>query len=148
MLGSSGAQGVGYAAPGAVGAALANRDRGIITVTLQPDGDLCYAPGVLWTAAHHRIPLLMVMYNNRGYVQEVMHLQRMAGVHQRDPKTAKIGTMIYDPEVDFAKIAQGFGVWAEGPISDPNALGPALARALKVVKSGAPALVDVVCQLR
>jgi len=148
MLGSSGAQGVGYAAPAAVGAALANRDRGIITVTLQPDGDLCYAPGVLWTAAHHKIPLLMVMYNNRGYVQEVMHLQRMSSQHQRDPKTAKIGTMIYDPEVDFAKIAQGFGVWAEGPISDPNALGPALARALKVVKSGAPALVDVVCQLR
>ncbi len=148
MLGGSGAAGVGYSAPGAVGAALANRDRGILTVTLQPDGDLCYAPGVLWTAAHHRIPLLIVMYNNRGYVQEVMHLQRMAGLHQRDPKTAKIGTMIYDPEVDFAKIAQGFGVWAEGPISDPNALGPALARALKVVKGGAPALVDVVCQLR
>ena len=148
MLGSSGAQGVGYAAPAAVGAALANRDRGIITVTLQPDGDLCYAPGVLWTAAHHKIPLLMVMYNNRGYVQEIMHLQRMSSLHQRDPKTAKIGTMIYDPEVDFAKIAQGFGVWAEGPISDPNALGPALARALKVVKGGAPALVDVVCQLR
>jgi len=148
MLGSSGAQGVGYAAPGAVGAALANRDRGILTVTLQPDGDLCYAPGVLWTAAHHKIPLLMVMYNNRGYVQEIMHLQRMSSQHQRDPKTAKIGTMIYDPEVDFAKIAQGFGVWAEGPISDPNALGPALARALKVVKGGAPALVDVVCQLR
>jgi thiamine pyrophosphate-dependent acetolactate synthase large subunit-like protein len=148
MLGGAGAQGVGYAAPAAVGAALANRDRGIITVTLQPDGDLCYAPGVLWTAAHHKIPLLMVMYNNRGYVQEVMHLQRMSSLHQRDPKTAKIGTMIYDPEVDFAKIAQGFGVWAEGPISDPNALGPALQRALKVVKSGAPALVDAVCQLR
>lgn len=148
MLGGAGAQGVGYAAPAAIGAALANRDRGIITVTLQPDGDLCYAPGVLWTAAHHRIPLLMVMYNNRGYVQEIMHLQRMSSLHQRDPKTAKIGTMIYDPEVDFAKIAQGFGVWAEGPISDPGALGPALQRALKVVKSGAPALVDVVCQLR
>lgn len=148
MLGGAGAQGVGYAAPAAVGAALANRDRGIITVTLQPDGDLCYAPGVLWTAAHHRIPLLMVMYNNRGYVQEIMHLQRMSGAHQRDPRTAKIGTMIYDPEIDFAKIAQGFGVWAEGPISDPNALAPALARALKVVKSGAPALLDVVCQLR
>jgi thiamine pyrophosphate-dependent acetolactate synthase large subunit-like protein len=148
MLGGSGAAGVGYSAPGAVGAALANRDRGILTVTLQPDGDLCYAPGVLWTAAHHKIPLLIVMYNNRGYVQEVMHLQRMAGLHQRDPKNARIGTMIYDPEVDFAKIAQGFGVWGEGPISDPAALGPALQRALKVVKGGAPALVDVVCQLR
>ncbi len=88
------------------------------------------------------------MYNNRGYVQEVMHLQRMAGLHRRDPKTAKVGTMIYDPEVDFAKLAQSFGVWGEGPISDPNALAPALERALKVVKGGSPALVDVVCQLR
>jgi thiamine pyrophosphate-dependent acetolactate synthase large subunit-like protein len=128
--------------------ALAHRDKGILTVTLQPDGDLCYAPGVLWTAAHHKIPLLIVMYNNRGYVQEIMHLQRMAGLHRRDPKTAKIGTMIYDPEVDFAKLAQSFGVWGEGPVSDPNALAPALERALKVVKGGAPALVDVVCQLR
>ena len=148
MMGGSGAAGVGYSAPGAVGVALANRDKGILTVTLQPDGDLCYAPGVLWTAAHHKIPILFLMYNNRGYVQEVMHLQRMAGLHRRDPKTAKVGTMIYDPEVDFGKLAQAFGVYGEGPISDPNAVGPALARALKVVKSGAPALVDVVCQLR
>jgi len=148
MMGGSGAAGVGYSAPGAVGVALANRDKGILTVTLQPDGDLCYAPGVLWTAAHHKIPLLIVMYNNRGYVQEIMHLQRMAGLHRRDPKTAKIGTMIYDPEVDFARLAQAFGVWAEGPITDPNLLGPSLERALKVVKGGAPALVDVVCQLR
>lgn len=148
MMGGSGAAGVGYSAPGAVGVALANRDKGILTVTLQPDGDLCYAPGVLWTAAHHKIPILFLMYNNRGYVQEVMHLQRMAGLHRRDPKTAKVGTMIYDPEVDFAKLAQSFGVWGEGPISDPGALGPALQRALKVVKGGAPALVDVVCQLR
>jgi thiamine pyrophosphate-dependent acetolactate synthase large subunit-like protein len=148
MMGGSGAAGVGYSAPGAVGVALANRDKGILTVTLQPDGDLCYAPGVLWTAAHHKIPLLFLMYNNRGYVQEVMHLQRMAGLHRRDPKTAKVGTMIYEPEVDFGKLAQSFGVYGEGPISDPNALAPALQRALKVVKGGAPALVDVVCQLR
>jgi len=148
MMGGSGAAGVGYSSPGAVGIALANRDKGILTVTLQPDGDMCYAPGVLWTAAHHKIPLLWVMYNNRGYVQEVMHLQRMAGLHRRDAKTAKVGTMIYEPEVDFAKLAQSFGVWGEGPISDPSKVGPAIERALKVVKGGSPALVDVVCQLR
>jgi acetolactate synthase-1/2/3 large subunit len=148
MMGGSGAAGVGYSSPGAVGIALANRDKGILTVTLQPDGDMCYAPGVLWTAAHHKIPLLWVMYNNRGYVQEVMHLQRMAGLHRRDAKTAKVGTMIYEPEVDFAKLAQSFGVWGEGPISDPGKVGPAIERALKVVKGGSPALVDVVCQLR
>jgi acetolactate synthase I/II/III large subunit len=148
MLGASGGYGVGYTAPAAVGAALANRDKGILSVVIQPDGDLLYAPGVLWTAAHHRIPILFLMYNNGGYVREIMHLQRMAGVHQRDPKTAKVGTMLYDPAVQYAKIAEGFGVWAEGPITDPAKIGPALQRALKVVKGGAPALVDVVCQLR
>ena len=148
MLGGSGGQGVGYAAPAAVGAALANRDKGLLSVTFQPDGDLMYAPGVLWTAAHHKIPLLMVMHNNRGYYQEVMHLQRMAALHRRRPDTALIGNEIDNPAIDYAKLAQAHGVWAEGPISDPRLLNAALRRALAVVKSGKPALLDVVCQAR
>jgi thiamine pyrophosphate-dependent acetolactate synthase large subunit-like protein len=148
FLGGSGGQGVGYAAPGAIGAALANRDKGLFSVTFQPDGDLMYAPGVLWTAAHHQIPLLMVMHNNRGYYQEVMHLQRMAAVHKRRPDRALIGNEIDHPAIDYAKLAQAHGVWAEGPISDPKLLGAALRRALAVVKSGRPALLDVVCQPR
>jgi thiamine pyrophosphate-dependent acetolactate synthase large subunit-like protein len=148
MLGGSGGQGVGYAAPGAIGAALANRDKGLLSVTFQPDGDLMYAPGVLWTAAHHKIPLLMVMHNNRGYYQELMHLQRMAAIHRRRPDQAAIGNEIDNPAMDYAKLAQAHGVWAEGPISDPNKLGPAIKRALAVVKTGRPALVDAVCQPR
>ena len=148
MLGGSGGQGVGYGAPASVGAALANRDKGILSVTFQPDGDLMYAPGVLWTAAHHKIPLLMVMHNNRGYYQEVMHLQRMAALHRRSPNTSLVGNEIDNPAIDYAKLAQAHGVWAEGPISDPKLLNAALKRALAVVKSGRPALVDVVCQAR
>jgi len=148
MLGGSGAQGVGYAAPGALGVALANKTRGRFTVTFQPDGDLMYSPGVLWTAAHHRIPILYVMHNNRAYHQEVMHVQRMTALHDRDPRGALIGTVIEDPAIDFAKLAQSMGMWAEGPIDDPAKLGPALARAVAVVKSGHPALLDVVCQGR
>ena len=148
MLGGSGGQGVGYGAPAAVGAALANRDRGRFTVTFQPDGDLMYAPGVLWTAAHHKNPLLMVMHNNRAYHQEVMHLQRMAALHDRRPDQAGIGNAIDNPHIDYAKLAQAHGVWGEGPITDPSKLGAALKRAVAVVKSGAPALLDVVCQAR
>ena len=148
MLGGSGGQGVGYGAPAAVGAALANRDRGRFTVTFQPDGDLMYAPGVLWTAAHHKIPLLMVMHNNRAYHQEVMHLQRMAALHDRRPDQADIGNVINNPDIDYAKLALAHGVWGEGPITDPAKLGAALKRAVAVVKSGAPALLDVVCQAR
>src|SRR6185436_7788676 len=78
FVGASGGYGQGYGAPAAVGAALANRAHGRLSVAIQNDGDLMYAPGVLWTAAHHRIPLLSVMHNNRAYHQETMHVVRMA----------------------------------------------------------------------
>jgi thiamine pyrophosphate-dependent acetolactate synthase large subunit-like protein len=147
-LGDSGGAGVGYGAPAAVGGALANKKYGRLSLNIQGDGDLLYAPGVLWTAAHHRIPLLTVMHNNRAYHQEVMHIQRMANRHQRGITRANIGTTIDNPNVDFAKIAQGMGVYAEGPIANPNELGPAIRRALAVVKKGEPALIDVVTQPR
>jgi thiamine pyrophosphate-dependent acetolactate synthase large subunit-like protein len=147
-LGGSGGAGVGYGAPAAVGAALANKKHGRLSVTIQGDGDFLYAPGVWWTAAHHRIPLLAVMHNNRAYHQEVMHLQRMASRHNRGITRAHIGTTIDNPNVDFAKIAQGMGVHAQGPITNPNDLGPALKRAIEVVKRGEPSLVDVVTQPR
>jgi benzoylformate decarboxylase/acetolactate synthase-1/2/3 large subunit len=148
LLGGNGGYGLGGYAPIAVGAALANKEKGIISVTFQPDGDMMYAPGVLWTAAHHQIPLLMLMHNNRCYHQEIMHVQRMAAIHNRPQATTRIGTEITDPNIDFAKVAQGLGVWAEGPITDPTKLGAALRRALDVVKKGQPALLDVICQPR
>jgi thiamine pyrophosphate-dependent acetolactate synthase large subunit-like protein len=148
MLGGTGGAGVGGALPISMGAALANRDKGIFTATIQPDGDLMYAPGAMWTAAHHKIPLLLVMHNNRCYHQEIMHVQRMAALHGRAPGTSRIGNEITDPNIDFAKVAQGLGVWAEGPITDPARLGPALKRAVAEVKNGRPALLDVVTQGR
>lgn len=146
--GSSGGYGVGYNAPSSVGAALANRKHGRLTVTIQPDGDLMYAPGVLWTAAHHRIPLFSIVHNNRAYHQEVMHIQRMANRHRRGVTRAGIGTTLLDPKVDYAKVATGLGIHAEGPISDPKQLGPAIRRAIALVKRGDPVLLDVVMQPR
>jgi acetolactate synthase-1/2/3 large subunit len=148
FIGGSGGAGVGYGAPAAVGAALANRKYGRLTVNIQNDGDLMYAPGVLWTAAHHRIPMLSVMHNNRAYHQEVMHLQRMASRHNRGIDRAAIGTTIDDPNIDYAKMAQSMGLFAEGPITNPKDLGPAIRRAVAAVKRGEPALVDVVTQPR
>jgi acetolactate synthase-1/2/3 large subunit len=147
-IGGAGGAGVGYGSPAAVGAALANKKHGRLTVNIQNDGDMMYAPGVLWTAAHHRIPILNVMHNNRAYHQEVMHIQRMANRHQRGVTRAGIGTTIVDPNIDYAKVAQGLGWYAEGPIANPSDLGPALKRAIAMVKSGQPALVDVVTQPR
>jgi acetolactate synthase-1/2/3 large subunit len=148
FIGGSGGAGIGYTAPASVGAALANKKHGRVTVAIQPDGDLMYAPGILWTAAHHHIPLLMVMHNNRAYHQETMHLQRMANRHNRGVDRAHVGTSMTDPNIDYAKVAQGLGVHAEGPVEDPGDLASALKRALAVVKRGEPALVDVVTQPR
>jgi len=148
FIGGPGGYGVGYGSPAAVGAALANRAEGRLSVNIQTDGDMMYAPGVLWTAAHHRIPLLNVMHNNRGYHQEVMHVQRMADRRNRVLNDGPIGTQIMGPDIDYAKLAQSMGWWASGPITDPNELAPALKRAVEVVKAGEPALVDVVTQPR
>jgi acetolactate synthase-1/2/3 large subunit len=147
-IGGSGGAGIGYAAPAALGAALANRKYGRLTVAIQDDGDLMYAPGILWTAAHHKIPLLSVMHNNRGYHQEMMHIQRLANRHQRGLDRMDIGVALKDPPIDYATVAKGMGVYSAGPIADPNDLGPALKRAVEVVKKGEPALVDVVTQPR
>jgi acetolactate synthase I/II/III large subunit len=147
-MGGSGGAGVGYGAPAAVGGALANKKHGRISVTIQGDGDFMYAPGVWWTAAHHRIPLLAVMHNNRAYHQEVMHVQRMGNRHNRGITRAHIGTTLEDPFINYAAVVKGMGVYSEGPISNPNDLGPAIKRALDVVKKGEPALVDVVTQPR
>jgi acetolactate synthase-1/2/3 large subunit len=147
-IGVSGGSGIGYGAPAAVGAALANKKYGRLSVSLQNDGDLMYAPGVLWTAAHHRIPILFVMNNNRAYHEEVMHLQRMAARRERGIDRAHIGNVLDDPGIDFAKLAQSMGVHAEGPVSDPKDLAPTIRRAIAAVKSGQPALVDVLTQPR
>jgi acetolactate synthase I/II/III large subunit len=147
-LGHAGGGGIGYGAPASVGGALANRKHGRFSVAIQTDGDLMYAPGVLWTAAHHRIPLLSVMNNNRAYHMEVMHVQRMCNARNRGIDRGEIGSQLTDPNIDYAKMIGGLGVYTEGPIDNPADLGPALRRAIEVVKRGEPALVDVVTQVR
>jgi acetolactate synthase I/II/III large subunit len=148
FIGGHGAYGVGYGAPAAVGAALANKKHGRLSINIQCDGDLNYAPGVLWTAAHHRIPLLTVMHNNRAYHQELMFVQDMANRAQRGVDRAHIGTAISDPNIDYATMAKAYGMYSAGPIENPNDLGPAIKRAIEVVKRGEPALLDVVTQPR
>jgi acetolactate synthase-1/2/3 large subunit len=117
-------------------------------VSIQNDGDAMFAPGVLWTAAHSRIPLLIIMHNNRAYHQELMQIQIMADRHNRGITRASIGNVLTDPPIDYAKLAESMGVHGEGPVTDPNDLAPTIRRAIAVVKGGSPALVDVVTQPR
>ncbi|MSO31159.1 MAG: twin-arginine translocation signal domain-containing protein [Acidobacteria bacterium] len=146
--GGRGGEGMGYGAPAAVGAALANKKYGRLSINIQQDGDLNYAPGVLWTAVHHKIPLLTIMHNNRGYHAEVMFMQREANTRNRGVDMAHIGTRLIEPNIDYAKMAQGYGMYGEGPIADPDQLVPALKRGIEHVKRGEPALIDVLTQPR
>lgn len=146
--GVSGGAGVGYNLPASLGAALANKRHGRLTLAFGGDGDFLFAPSTLWTAAHHRIPMLYIVHNNRAYHQEYMYLQAMAARHGRGITNTATGITITDPNVDYATIARGFGVHGEGPIIDPKDLGPALKRAITVVKTGQPAVIDVVTDPR
>jgi thiamine pyrophosphate-dependent acetolactate synthase large subunit-like protein len=147
-LGPQGAAGIGYTGPASVGAALAHRNDGIISVSIQGDGDFMFFPGSHWSAAHHKLPLLTLIHNNRAWHEELMFLQVVADRRNRHPERAEIGTTITNPNIDYAKIASGLGVYGQGPISNPDDLGPAIVRALAVVKRGEPALIDVVSQGR
>jgi thiamine pyrophosphate-dependent acetolactate synthase large subunit-like protein len=117
-------------------------------VAVVGDGDLMFGPGILWTAAHERIPILYIVHNNRAYHQEVMQMQAMANRRQRGIDRAGIGNAITDPNIDYALVARGMGVYSQGPIENPKDLGPALRRAVAVVRKGEPALIDVVSQGR
>jgi len=149
FIGGPGGAGIGYGLPAAVGASFAHREIDKrLCVNIQNDGDSMYAPGALWTAAHHKVPMLTIMWNNRAYHQEIMHLQRMANWRQRDVSTAYIGTTIRDPFVQYAKLAESLGHVGIGPITDPKDLAVAIKRGVDAVKAGEPVLIDVVTQPR
>jgi thiamine pyrophosphate-dependent acetolactate synthase large subunit-like protein len=147
-LGGQDAGGMGYGAPASVGAALAAKKRGRIVVNVQTDGDLNYAPGVLWTAVHHRLPLLTIMHNNRAWHQELMFVQYMAGVRGRGTERGHIGNVLRDPFIDYRKMAESYGMKGEGPISDPKLLSAAIKRGVDSVKKGEPYMIDVITQPR
>ena len=131
-----------------LGVALAHRDAKRLVVNLQPDGDLMFDAGALWVAAKHRIPMLVVMYNNRAYYNDWEHQIRMAKLRGTPVERAHIGMDMDDPAPDFASIAKAMGWYAEGPIDKPGAVAGALKRAIKQVKAGQPALIDTITQKR
>ena len=136
-------QGLGHA----IGVALANRDKGRLTINIQSDCDLLFAPAALWTTVHHRIPLLVVMYDNRTYGNDLAHQGTMAQVRGRPDERKTIGIHIDDPVVDFVGLAPSFGAWAEGPVERAADLKPAFERPKReVVANGRVALVDIYTQ--
>jgi acetolactate synthase I/II/III large subunit len=139
--------GLGHGIGASIGAALARAGR--ICVNLQSDGDLLYTLSGLWTASHLKLPLLIVMTNNRSYYNDEEHAEHLAVRRNRPVENKTIGFRIEPPQVNFAKIAQGFGIYAEGPIENPKELRGALERAVTIVREkDLPALVDVITRPR
>ena len=145
----AGGGGTGTGMGVALGAALAFRDTGKVCVSIQNDGDLLYTPGSLWTAAHHNIPMLVVMFNNRSYYQDVGHQTAITRMRQRSLEHVGVGVSLEGPATDFATLARSFSLYGEGPIVEPEAIRPALERGLRVMKEEKRlALIDTVTQPR
>jgi thiamine pyrophosphate-dependent acetolactate synthase large subunit-like protein len=145
----AGGGGTGTGMGVALGVALAFRGTGKVCVSIQNDGDLLYTPGSLWTAAAHDIPMLVVMFNNRSYYQDVGHQTAITKIRQRPLERVGVGVNLDRPATDFAMLARSFNLYGDGPIIDSEAIRPALARGLKVVKEeGRLALIDTITQPR
>jgi acetolactate synthase-1/2/3 large subunit len=132
-----------------LGVGLAYRDTNKLVVDVQPDGDLMFDPGALWTAANSRIPILAVMYNNRAYYNDFEHQIRVAHHRGTPVENARVGQEIDAPAPDFAAMARSMGWYAEGPFIDPDEAAPAIARAAAYVREKRmPALVDTIVRRR
>ena len=142
-LGKDGGGGVG-AGPGvAVGAALALQETGRLPLAVIGDGDFLMGNSALWTAAHHRLPLLVVVANNRTYYNDEVHQERVARRRGRPVENRSVGQHIRNPDPDLAVMARSMGLHGYGPVRTPVELKEALARAVAEVNSGGTAVVDV-----
>jgi thiamine pyrophosphate-dependent acetolactate synthase large subunit-like protein len=145
FLGSDGGGGLGAGPGHTVGAALALRDTnsGRIAIGVCGDGDFLMGATALWTAAHYRIPLLIVVANNRSFYNDEVHQERVARMRNRPVENKWIGQRISDPDIDLAALARAQGARGFGPVTDASKLEATFAEAIAAVEQGAVAVVDV-----
>jgi thiamine pyrophosphate-dependent acetolactate synthase large subunit-like protein len=142
-LGQDGGAGVGSGPGMAVGAALALDGSERLPVAVLGDGDFLMGGAAVWTAAHYRLPLLIVVANNSAFHNDVVHQERVAGQRHRPARNSWIGQSITDPDPDLAAFARSLGCYGIGPVRDHGALPSALAAAVAAARSGQCVLVDV-----
>ena len=142
-LGMDGGAGIGSGPGMAVGAALALEGTGRVPVAVLGDGDFLMGGTAVWTAAHYRLPLLIVVANNSSFHNDVVHAERMASQRRRPARNTRIGQAISDPDPDLPAFARSLGFHAAGQVRDRSALPAALAAAVAATRSGKCALVDV-----
>lgn len=130
---------LGWGVPAAIGAKLAKPDLPVVAVV--GDGAFLFGgPQPLWTLARYKIPVTIIILDNRAYDEERNVMWESGG---RQAQTGKdMACYLGDPDIDFAKAAAAFGV--EGEIVEhPEDLSPALQRAKRANVEGRPYLLDV-----
>ena len=142
-LGQDGGAGIGSGPGMAVGAALALEGSGRLPVAVLGDGDFLMGGTAVWTAAHYRLPLLIVVANNSFYYNDVVHQERVAAQRHRPLKNSWIGQAITDPDPDLGAFARSLGFQAGDQVRDRSELPAALAAAVAAARSGQRVLVDV-----
>jgi thiamine pyrophosphate-dependent acetolactate synthase large subunit-like protein len=142
-LGSDGGGGVGGGPGISVGAALALKGSGRLAVAVCGDGDFMMGVTALWTAAHYKIPLLIVVANNRSFFNDELHQERVARMRNRPVENRWVGQRISEPDIDIAAIARAQGAQGFGPVEEIRDLEPAFAKAIAAVEAGQVAVVDV-----
>ncbi len=143
VLGGDGGAGIGSGPGMAVGAALALRDGGRLPLAILGDGDFLMGVTALWTGVHYRIPLLIVIANNRSFYNDELHQERVARQRGRPVANKGIGQQIGGPDIDLAGLARAQGAAGFGPVRHWRELGAVLAKARRAVEGGALAVVDV-----
>jgi len=143
FLGRDGGGGLASGPGIAVGAALALDGTGRLPVAVLGDGDYLMGSSALWSAAHYRLPLLVIIANNRSYHNDEKHQATVAERRGRPVENRIVGQHLRDPDPDLAGIARGHGLTAYGPVIEPDELLLTLGKALDEVRAGGTVLVDV-----
>ncbi|HEX3859374.1 MAG TPA: thiamine pyrophosphate-dependent enzyme, partial [Pseudolabrys sp.] len=143
FLGGDGGGGVGGGPGISVGAALALKGSGRLAVAVCGDGDFMMGVTAVWTAAHYKIPLLIVVANNRSFFNDELHQERVARMRNRPIENRWVGQRISEPDIDIAGVARAQGAQGFGPVETIADLPAVFAKAIAAVEGGAIAVVDV-----
>jgi thiamine pyrophosphate-dependent acetolactate synthase large subunit-like protein len=144
FMGNDGGGAVGTGPGHTIGAALALKDAGRLTIGVLGDGDYLMGVNALWTASRMEIPVMIVIADNRSYYNDEMHQERVAQARSRPVQNRWIGQRIDDPRVDLVAMARAQGFESEDPVSTTEALAKALQRGAEVVAKGGRYFIDSV----
>jgi acetolactate synthase-1/2/3 large subunit len=142
-VGTDGGGGVGSGLGNAVGSALALKDSGRLPIAFIGDGDFLMGNTAIWTAAHYKIPMLVIVGNNRSFFNDELHQERVAIERGRPTENRWIGQRIDDPDIDLAAMARAQGVEGIGPVKDPAQIKDAIKKGLDIVKAGGICVIDM-----